>query len=116
MVTLNLGYHEPPFEWESSVPPYKRGKVLGQNLLHQSNPLQSSQLTFERIQIIEEWLNKNNKENVFMGKEEYFEDDKVSDTEKKFSKEFIQDFFVEVFDERTYENILIELFLLPKIL
>ena len=40
-----------------------------------------------------------------MGKEEYFEDDKVNDTEKKFSKEFIQDFFVEVFDERTYENI-----------
>ena len=102
---LNLGYHEAPFEWESSVPPYKRGKNIGQNLLHQSNPLKGSQLTFERIQIIEEWLNKNNSQNVFMGKEEYFEDDKVSDIEKKFSKEFIQDFFVEVFDERTYENI-----------
>ena len=103
---ISHGYHERPQQWNTHVPPYKRiNNDYNRSLLHNENPLINGQLTFERIQIIEHWLNKNNQDEILMSKAEYYKNEEVSENEKKFSKEFIRDFFVEVFDERTHENI-----------
>jgi hypothetical protein len=89
-------------------------KKLGRNhneysfLLHEKNPLANAKdwpLSFERLQVAQQLLKKNNDENVFLGKEEFYESDKISEDEKEFSRKWLQDFFVEIFDERVYENI-----------
>ena len=81
----------------------KRNKF--DTLLHKSNPILQSPLSFEKLQIARQLLNKNNEENVFMGKEEFIEDKNIPNDEKEFSMKWIQDFFIEIFDEKVYDNI-----------
>lgn len=64
-------------------------------LIGNKNPI-NRQLSFEKNEL----LNSTSKDNWFNQQHEY-----TSETEKKFTNEFLQDFFVKVFDERVYENI-----------
>ena len=83
----------------------RRYEYKNNGLLNKINPVRNTSISFEKLQIQLQILNKGNEENLFLGKEQFFEDDLISNDEKKFSKEWIQSFFVEMFDERVYENI-----------
>jgi hypothetical protein len=102
---INPAFTSPSHDdWFHYVKNQKRPS-LNPELLNRINPINNTQLSFEKIQIQLEILSANNNENIFLGKEEFFEDTKISESEKEFSKKWIQDFFIELFDERTYENI-----------
>jgi len=76
----------------------------GYTLLSKDNPILRAPISFEKLQITHQLLNKDNDENLFLGKEEFYKSNTISEDEKEFSKKWIQDFFVEIFDERVYEN------------
>ena len=83
----------------------KKTSGKGYGLLHKMNPIAHNTLSFEKLQIQLQILNKGNDENLFLGREHFLEDENISKDEKEFSKKWIQDFFVEMFDERVYENL-----------
>ena len=93
-------------DWYKYVKGQRNLKNDEVHFLQNNNPIRQSALSFEKIQIQLELLEKNsNTENIFLGKEDFFEDTQISKEEKEFSKKWIQDFFVEMFDEKTYENV-----------
>ena len=57
------------------------------------NPIAHNTLSFEKLQIQLQILNKGNDENLFLGREHFLEDENISKDEKEFSKKWIQDYF-----------------------
>ena len=93
--------------WRNDDERKTQGQKHNENsfLLHKSNPIIKCPISYERLQIAQQLLKKNNEKNLFLGKEDFYESDEIPEAEKEFSRKWLQDFFVEIFDERVYENI-----------